>query len=157
MGIRNINYVHASEVSANLYCNSRTSVFGRLRGYLRLLMGRTLTYYFCFKINVIYTLEGLLVGTFSIMFIKRNKREQGKNIVLVFYFYYEASTKYWSISLMHLKVLQLLARSLQHSFLHIFTTLTKTFLLILDTKKITVQCSSNTTHLVTSVNIKFRQ
>ena len=30
----------ASEVSANLYCNSRTSVLGRLRDYLRLLMGR---------------------------------------------------------------------------------------------------------------------
>ena len=29
----------ASEVSANLYCNSRTSVLGRLRDYLRLLMG----------------------------------------------------------------------------------------------------------------------
>ena len=28
----------ASEVSANLYCNSRTSVLGRLRDYLRLLM-----------------------------------------------------------------------------------------------------------------------
>ena len=33
----------ALEVSANLYCNSRTSVLGRLRDYLRLLMGRTLT------------------------------------------------------------------------------------------------------------------
>ena len=33
----------ASEVSANLYCNSRTSVLGRLRDYLRLLMVRTLT------------------------------------------------------------------------------------------------------------------
>ena len=32
----------ASEVSANLYCNLRTSVLGRLRDYLRLLMGRTL-------------------------------------------------------------------------------------------------------------------
>ena len=32
----------ASEVSANLYCNSRTSVLGRLRDYLRLLMWRTL-------------------------------------------------------------------------------------------------------------------
>ena len=32
----------ASEVSANLYCNSRTSVLGRLRDYLRLLMGCTL-------------------------------------------------------------------------------------------------------------------
>ena len=32
----------ASEVSANLYCNSRTSVLGRLRDYLRLLIGRTL-------------------------------------------------------------------------------------------------------------------
>ena len=31
----------ASEVSANLYCNSRTSVFGRLRDYLRLLMTRS--------------------------------------------------------------------------------------------------------------------
>ena len=28
----------ASEVSANLYCNSRTSVLGRLRDYLRLLI-----------------------------------------------------------------------------------------------------------------------
>ena len=28
-----------SEVSANLYCNSRTSVLGRLRDYLRILMG----------------------------------------------------------------------------------------------------------------------
>ena len=35
----------ASEVSANLYCNSRTSVLGRLRDYLRLLMGRTLYYF----------------------------------------------------------------------------------------------------------------
>ena len=34
----------ASEVSANLYCNSRTSVLERLRDYLRLLMGRTLYY-----------------------------------------------------------------------------------------------------------------
>ena len=32
----------ASEVSANMFCNSRTSVLGRLRNYLRLLMGRTL-------------------------------------------------------------------------------------------------------------------
>ena len=32
----------ASEVSANLYCISRTSVLGRLRDYSRLLMGRTL-------------------------------------------------------------------------------------------------------------------
>ena len=32
----------ASEISANLYCNSRTSVLGKLRDYLRLLMGRTL-------------------------------------------------------------------------------------------------------------------
>ena len=32
----------ASEVSANLYCSSRTAVLGRLRDYLRLLMGRTL-------------------------------------------------------------------------------------------------------------------
>ena len=31
----------ASEVSANLYCNSRTSVLGRLRDYLRLLMKRS--------------------------------------------------------------------------------------------------------------------
>ena len=30
------------EVSANLYCNSCTSVLGRLRDYLRLLIGRTL-------------------------------------------------------------------------------------------------------------------
>ena len=30
------------EVSANLYCNSRTSVLWRLRDYLRLVMGRTL-------------------------------------------------------------------------------------------------------------------
>ena len=30
-----------SEVSANLYCNSRTSVWGRLRDYLRLLMKRS--------------------------------------------------------------------------------------------------------------------
>ena len=29
----------ASEVSANLYCNSRTSVLGRLSDNLRLLMG----------------------------------------------------------------------------------------------------------------------
>ena len=29
----------ASEVSVNLYCNSRKSVLGRLRDYLRLLMG----------------------------------------------------------------------------------------------------------------------
>ena len=32
----------ASIVSANLYCNSRTSVLGKLRDYLRLLMWRTL-------------------------------------------------------------------------------------------------------------------
>ena len=32
----------ASEVSANLNCNSRTSALGRLRDYLRFLMGRTL-------------------------------------------------------------------------------------------------------------------
>ena len=31
----------ASKVSANLYCNSRTSVLGRLRDYLRLLMKRS--------------------------------------------------------------------------------------------------------------------
>ena len=31
----------ASEVSANLYCNSRTSVLWRLRDYLRLLMKRS--------------------------------------------------------------------------------------------------------------------
>ena len=31
----------ASEVSANLYCNSRTSVLGRLRDYSRLLMKRS--------------------------------------------------------------------------------------------------------------------
>ena len=35
----------ASEVSANLYCNSRISVLGRLRDYKRLLMGRTLFWY----------------------------------------------------------------------------------------------------------------
>ena len=35
----------ASEVSANLYCNSRKSVLGRLRDYLQLLMGRTITYH----------------------------------------------------------------------------------------------------------------
>ena len=29
------------EVSANLYCNSHTSVLGRLRDYLRLLMKRS--------------------------------------------------------------------------------------------------------------------
>ena len=38
-----INILGASEVSANLYYNSRTSVLGRLRDYLRLLMGRTLS------------------------------------------------------------------------------------------------------------------
>ena len=31
----------ASEVSANLYCNSHTSVLGRLRDYLRLHMKRS--------------------------------------------------------------------------------------------------------------------
>ena len=31
----------ASEVSTNLYCNSRTTVLGRLRDYLRLLMKRS--------------------------------------------------------------------------------------------------------------------
>ena len=31
-------------LSANLYCNSCTSVLGRLRDYLRLLMGRTLVW-----------------------------------------------------------------------------------------------------------------
>ena len=39
------NILGAPEVSANLYCNSRTSVLGRLRDYLRLLMGRTLYRY----------------------------------------------------------------------------------------------------------------
>ena len=39
---KNHNLLGASEVSANLYCNSRTSVLERLRDYLRLLMGRTL-------------------------------------------------------------------------------------------------------------------
>ena len=34
----------ASEVGANLYCNSRTSVLGRLRYYLQLLMKRSLSY-----------------------------------------------------------------------------------------------------------------
>ena len=37
-----LNILGASEVSAKLYCNSRTSVLGRLLDYLRLLMGRTL-------------------------------------------------------------------------------------------------------------------
>ena len=37
-----MNVLGASEVSANLYCYSRTSVLGGLRDYLRLLMGRTL-------------------------------------------------------------------------------------------------------------------
>ena len=42
-----INILHvtkllgASKVRANLYCNSRTSVLGRLRDYLRLLMKRS--------------------------------------------------------------------------------------------------------------------
>ena len=31
----------SSEVSVNLYCNSRTSVLGRLRDYLRILMKRS--------------------------------------------------------------------------------------------------------------------
>ena len=34
----------ASELSANLYCNSRTSVLGRLRDYLRLLMKRSVAH-----------------------------------------------------------------------------------------------------------------
>jgi len=34
-------YSGGSEVSANLYCNSRISVLGRLRDYLRLLMKRS--------------------------------------------------------------------------------------------------------------------
>ena len=38
-----INILSASEVSANLYCNSLTSVLGRLRDYLRLLMKRSVT------------------------------------------------------------------------------------------------------------------
>ena len=33
-----------SQVSANLYCNSRTSVLGKLRDYLRLLMKRSVLY-----------------------------------------------------------------------------------------------------------------
>ena len=37
---RNCKVLGAPEVSANLYCNSRTSVLGRLRDYLRLLMKR---------------------------------------------------------------------------------------------------------------------
>ena len=41
----------ASEVSANLYCNSRTSVLGRLRDYLRLLMKRS--------VGVIRSVRGL--------------------------------------------------------------------------------------------------
>ena len=36
-----INTLGASEVSANLYCNSHTSVLGRLRDYLRLLLKRS--------------------------------------------------------------------------------------------------------------------
>ena len=39
---RNCDILGASEVSANLYCNSRASVLGRLRDYLWLLIGRTL-------------------------------------------------------------------------------------------------------------------
>ena len=38
--INQINILGASEVSANLYCNSRTSVLGRLRDYFQLLMKR---------------------------------------------------------------------------------------------------------------------
>ena len=38
----NLPYIlGASKVSSNLYCNSRTSVLGRLRDYLRLLMKRS--------------------------------------------------------------------------------------------------------------------
>ena len=36
-----LNIKGASEVSVNLYCNSRTSVLGRLRDYLRLLIKRS--------------------------------------------------------------------------------------------------------------------
>ena len=36
--IRVKHILGASKVSANQYCNSRTSVLGRLRDYLRLLM-----------------------------------------------------------------------------------------------------------------------
>ena len=46
----------ASEVSANLYCNSRTSVLGRLRDYLRLLIGRTL----CLRSSVHFYTGGIL-------------------------------------------------------------------------------------------------
>ena len=37
----NFNIQGGSELSANLYCNSRTSVLGRLSDYLRLLMKRS--------------------------------------------------------------------------------------------------------------------
>ena len=41
-GSSSLHYIlGASEVSANMYCNSRTSVLGRLRNYLRLLMKRS--------------------------------------------------------------------------------------------------------------------
>ena len=36
-----LHVLGASEVSVNLYCNTRTSVLGRLRDYLRLLMKRS--------------------------------------------------------------------------------------------------------------------
>ena len=41
----------ASEVSANLHCNLRTSVLGRLRDYLRLLMKRSVPV-FCLFVNL---------------------------------------------------------------------------------------------------------
>ena len=39
-----LNHIQGDpEVSANLYCNSRASVLGRLRDYLRKLMGHAVT------------------------------------------------------------------------------------------------------------------
>ena len=44
------------EVSANLYCNSRTSVLWRLRDYLRLLMGNLVSFIIYKKKTVFFML-----------------------------------------------------------------------------------------------------
>ena len=49
------NILGDPEVSANLYCNSRTSVLWRLRDYLRLLMGRRVRGYISRILNRILT------------------------------------------------------------------------------------------------------
>ena len=59
----------ASKVSANLYCNSRTSVLGRLRDYLRLLMKRSVCYAY-FKTCLVFSYVNMHVNlTYSTVLI----------------------------------------------------------------------------------------